>query len=280
MLYVFEESNKKDLEEVIISIENPDLFRMFGIEPYKSFLFKGEPGTGKTYFINYLKDRLNQKHFKTYIIDYEIGVYGTAYINQGAVIMERLFTHGINMLENSDYERILYVFDEADVIVGKRGHLKGHREDDKIVNVIMKHQQRIHDNETNEYMFFMTNFPDIIDEAVLRSQRIDKIITFENPTDNVRINYIREKINEINKNAICEYISDKNLEKLIDVTEGMTFADLKQGIDNAIRSYIFDEKKNMGSKEIYQIDCLTYHYLLEEYQKIRNLKRDKKIGFV
>lgn len=275
---------KQDLDEILINIDKSTLYEMYTCKPYKTFLFQGKPGTGKTYSYKALRNQMIADGNSVAPLSYDIGNYGSAFINEGTKILQRFFNTG-HKLANDGWI-VMYWFDEADAVMSKRGGTHSHKEDDKLLDCLMKNVQQITSYCDNEYIFFATNFPGAMDEAATRSGRIDKVVKFEIPEFDARKRYIKYRVDSINT-QILEHYNDEiklfkklNYNKLSDLTNGFNFADLNSLIDRTIRSGVYD---------LIQDPKLDATLILGEKDIIRNInlmkqekdyKTTSKIGFV
>lgn len=253
------------LNELEINMDAEGIFETMGVSPHKTFLLEGPPGTGKTFCIdaynntrnahivkslkNLKKDEvISFKDFKTIVFPYDIGRYGTAYINMGSRRVQTFFDtcyifarHGV---------KTLAVMDEFDAVGQSRASSasRGHNEDKKVLETIMKNLQYSHDL-SNMYVVLMTNEPDSCDEAVLRAGRIDQKITFDLPEPKERDYAFREAIKKINQKAGYFVIRGVNYDNLVELSEGFNYADIYQSVENAVRKRareIYYEKGNIA----------------------------------
>lgn len=270
----------EEVGSIFEKIANPDLVRMFGDEPDKVYLFYGPPGTGKTHLVDCLYWELmhQQKYF--HMMEYEIGTKGTAYINMSSVNLQEFFDEGRNKLVTEKLDGIFYKIDECDVLLSRRDNsLKSHKEDEKLLNTFMLNLQRIHKAKTNEFVFFMTNFEEALDEAAMRVQRVDRMLKFDLPDDEARQRLFQHEIEKRNKRAKYEIIKEYNLYELSEKSDGMNHAEISDIPRRAIQEKIFSmlhekgktiELVNVGQKE-----------LLSEIKKINDegRRKQRKIGF-
>jgi len=276
--------NKKTREEVVdiyLNIVNKDFLKSFKVFPDKSFLFYGPPGNGKTFAIKCLAGEIGKNKGQIYVVvPYEIGKYGTAYINLGAVKMNTFFETGKELSQKENVKGVIYLFDECDVIMGKRENFSSHKEDNKVLEILMKHLQRIHDEDTNEYIFFTTNLKEEIDLASIRSGRMDKTVVFENPDKNARFELFKKEIERINENAGYDVIYKYNLDHLVEESSEFNCCDCIEIPKRALKNTLLKIMKRRSRNMVFPV-YLTNKNLLEEIkrQKERNSKI-KKMGFL
>ncbi len=270
---------KKEIDDLITQMLRPAIFYTFGVQPDKSFLFYGPPGNGKTFSIEHIRKELSKKGKKYAKMHYDIGKYGTAYINMGSRNLQDFFNAG-KMLLHTDQtiKGIMYVFDEAEVLLGKRGSLDSHKEDDKVTETLMKNMQKIHDGDS-EYLFFMTNLKDFMDDAALRSGRIDKQVEFTNPDYRARVEFFEHVIKQTNKYAKYQVIKNIKISKLANYTNGFNCIDIEEIPRRALKSKLTDVLKSSKKNVIGEIK-ITENDLVKEIKQIgKTKKRRWSIGF-
>jgi SpoVK/Ycf46/Vps4 family AAA+-type ATPase len=274
---------KENLEEIIVNIDNEPIFQMMQTSAYKSFLFTGEPGNGKTFSAKAIRNTAIETNSVVWL-PYDIGTYGTAYINMGAKNLQKFFD-GANLAASYGYKVIMY-FDEADVVMGKRGSSHTHKEDDKLLDCLMKNLQHINDYGESQYIIFSTNFPEAMDVASTRSGRIDKTIKFDKPDKNVRYQVFKAMTDKYNDKMRQDYndnirlFKKMNYNRLVDESKGFSMADIVSCYDRAIRSKVYEIIKQDTNK-VAQLPQVGERDLVSEIMKVKVEKGHnyKGIGF-
>jgi len=293
---------RKFIDEFMLNINGEGIFKSMGVNPNKTFVIDGPPGVGKTYAIKAINNQMNIKiyqnmeeiakqrrnpdpnpkkmgveKFKLFCFSYDIGKYGTAYINMGSRRIQQFFDeikiyakHGLNTL---------VVCDEADSLFGKRGNLNSHGEDHKVIETLMKNMQIAHDTD-KMYLILMSNMPEGIDEASMRAGRIDKRYTFSLPKIEERKKAFKHAISQRNKQAGYCVIKGDNPEILAEMSDGFNYADIYQSVEEAIRK----RAKEIIKKKIDKLVTIGYIQQSRLEKSVLNHKNqfrtDKyKIGF-
>jgi proteasome regulatory subunit len=189
----------------------PDLYKKVGIDPPKGVLLVGPPGTGKTLlakavahqtqatFIRFVGSELVQK-----------------YIGEGARLVRELFE-----LAREKAPSIVFI-DELDSIGAKRLEVatSGDREVQRTLMQLLSELDGF--NPIGDVKIIgATNRPDILDEALLRPGRFDRIINIPIPSYDARVEIF--KIHTRNMSIA----KDVNLEELASKSDGGTGADIK-----------------------------------------------------
>lgn len=250
------------IDELEESIKFKGIYNSLGIKPNKSYLLQSEPGMGKTYAVKAFNNSFNKKIFSivmdvaeknkktnidimdfgSLLFEYDIGKYGTAYINMGSRTIQAFFdtifeyaNRGINTIVS---------LDECDALLGSRKNsLQTHNEDRKVLETIMKNLQIIHDID-NAYIIMMTNTPEDIDVASVRAGRIDRKIKFELPNLLERKLAYENAINFVNERAGYKVIRNYNSETLGEISNGFNYADIYQSTEKSLREKAKEMIKN------------------------------------
>lgn len=297
-------TGREFLKEVIVNIKNKFLFEHVGLLPNKSYLLEGLPGTGKTYSAKALNNTLNKEYFEklelwkydasrlkadnrniddlekplpnVVFFSYDIGRYGTAYINEGSRTIQKFFDTAYMYSLRSP---TVLVFDEADSVMGSRKGGWNHKEDNKLLETIMKNMQSLHDTK-NMYLLLMTNFRDGLDEAVLRAGRIDKKYHFDLPNEKERRELFQIAIDRLNKKAGYQVIRRYNVNTLAEMTEGYNGADVVNVVEQTVKERVSNLVKYRKDKivpAIYVTSSKLEKTILDYNKKFKEKKY--KLGF-
>ena len=285
------------VDDFIQAIGTEQIYRVMGVNPDKAFLITGSPGNGKTMAIETLVNEINRNivddllsgktenksmtQFKLLGFKYDTGRYGTAYINEGPKIIQNFFdvcfgvaNYGVNSL---------VIFDEAENLFGRRQDSRGHKEDDKNIETIMKNIQALHYID-NAYVVMMSNFPEAFDEASIRSGRVDRKIEFKNPTDAEREFAYKQGIHRLNERAGYSVIRSYDTSELAKLSGGFSYSDVIESINSAVKQ---KAKETSSKKNVEIIDLnvwITQKGLKESIEKHRDKfvkkRESRKIGFL
>lgn len=242
------------VDNLMLSMSSEGIYKSMGVQPDKIFLLYGPPGTGKTICIEALHNTLNKELYaetnktntinidkiKLYTFQYDIGKFGTAYINIGARRVQSFFDQ-VGMYTKYG-KKTLIVLDEADSLLGKRGDIRSHAEDKKVLETIMKNLQTVHDTP-NMYVVMMTNLIEICDEASLRAGRVDKRFKFELPNKTERSLSFKKAADKFNTKAGYQVVRGINEEVLASKSAGLSYADIFQVVESAIRERALELSK-------------------------------------
>jgi transitional endoplasmic reticulum ATPase len=209
------DSLKQQLTEMVEwPIKNADAFARLGIKSPKGVLMYGPPGTGKTLLAKAVATETESNFI--YIKGPEII---NKYIGESEKAIRKLF-----MKARQNSPSILF-FDEFDAIAGVRTETG--KATDSVVNQILVEMDGLEDL-VNVKVIAATNRPRLIDPALLRPGRFDKLILVDIPNLEAR-----EKILEVHlKNTPVKSLK-KIVSNLASQTEGYVGADLEAVVREA-----------------------------------------------
>lgn len=189
----------------------PELYKKVGIDPPKGVLLVGPPGTGKTLLAKAVAKQTNATFIR--FVGSELV---QKYIGEGARLVRELFD-----LARQKAPSIVFI-DEIDSVGAKRLELatSGDREVQRTLMQLLAELDGF--NPLGEVKIIgATNRPDILDEALLRPGRFDRIIEIPMPNFEARSDIYKIHTKRMNLDATV------NLEELAVHSEGATGADIK-----------------------------------------------------
>ncbi len=131
-------------------------------------------------------------------------------------------------------------FDEIDSLAGKRGLETGTKVTERVLNQLLAEMDGIEDL-SNVIVVGATNRPDMLDSALLRPGRFDRILLTPSPEKQGR-----EQIFKIHTKNM-PLAKDVNIKKIIEKTEGYVGADIESMIREAAMLAL---RENIDSKEV------------------------------
>lgn len=208
---------KKELKEALDFIREIDEIKRLGIRPLRGILLTGAPGNGKT---------LMAKAATSYIDSVFVTSSGSEFIEMyagvGAQRIRQLFDTVKSLARKAKKRHGIIFIDEIEIIAGSRGRETSHLEYDQTLNQLLVEMDGISSNdECNILVIAATNRPDIIDPALLRPGRFDRIVRVDAPDKNGRLEILKlhTKDKPLDK--------DVNLSKIARETFGFSGAHLE-----------------------------------------------------
>jgi cell division protease FtsH len=208
---------KKDLQEIVEFLKDPEKFQKLGARIPKGVLMNGPPGTGKTLLAKAVAGEAEVPFFS---------INGSEFIQMfvgvGASRVRDMFKNA-----KKAAPAILFI-DEIDAVGRQRGAGLGggHDEREQTLNQILSEMDGFTPSET-VIVIAATNRPDVLDPALLRPGRFDRHITVDRPTIQGR-----EELFEVHTKGV-PLAEDVDFAKLARATVGMTGADIQNLVNEA-----------------------------------------------
>jgi cell division protease FtsH len=208
----------EDCKEIIKYIENKEIFNKMGAEMPKGILLEGPPGTGKTLLAKAIAGETNSSFFSI-----SGSEFVELFVGMGASRVRELFA---NARENNP--SIIFI-DEIDAVARQRGAgiNMANDEREQTLNQLLYEMDGFNSNE-NIVVIAATNRKDVLDQAILRPGRFDRIIRIPLPDKDSREKIIGYYLNAKN---ITENL---NTSSIAELTDGFSGAQLKNLINEAI----------------------------------------------
>lgn len=201
----------QELREIVeLALTNVDLFKKVGVDPPKGVLLYGPPGTGKTLAAKAVARQTNATFIR--IVGSELV---KKYIGEGARMVREIFDFA------RERQPCIIFIDELDAI-GARRIDSGTSSDREVQRTLMQLLSEIDGFDAcgNIKVVGATNRPDILDPALLRSGRFDRLIEFQLPDKESRLRILNIHARNMSLRSVA-------LEHLAAETDGASGADLK-----------------------------------------------------
>jgi cell division protease FtsH len=207
----------EECKEVISYIEKKELYKAIGADMPKGILLEGPPGTGKTLLAKAIATETNST-----FMSISGSEFVELFVGMGASRVRDLFGTA-----RKNRPCIIFI-DEIDAVGRQRGAgiNMANDEREQTLNQLLYEMDGFNDNEDIVVMA-ATNRRDVLDQALLRPGRFDRIIRVPVPDK-----FSREKILDF-------YIKNKKTDKPFDIkaiaelTDGFSGAELKNLINEA-----------------------------------------------
>ena len=198
-------------ETVELPLLKPELFKRIGIDPPNGVLLFGPPGTGKTLVAKAVAHETNATFIR--IIGSELV---QKFIGEGARLVREIFN-----LAKQKAPTILFI-DELDAIGSQRLKIatSGDREVQRTLMQLLSELDGF-EERGDVKIIGATNRIDILDPALLRPGRFDRMIDFPIPDVEARNSIFKIHARNLRIDGVL------NFKKLVELTEGATGADIK-----------------------------------------------------
>jgi transitional endoplasmic reticulum ATPase len=197
-------------ESVEWPLKTPEVFETFGIKPTKGILLYGPPGCGKTLIAKAVATE-SEANFIT--------IKGPEIFSKWLGESEKAIREAFRRARQS--APCIIFLDELDAIAPARG--AGYEDSgatERVVTQLLTELDGIEKLE-NVVVIGATNRPDILDSALLRPGRLDRLVYVGAPDPESRLEVLKIYTQKM------PLAPDVNLEKITDVTEGYSGADLE-----------------------------------------------------
>jgi len=223
------EDVKQQLREAVEwPLKYPESFKKLGIKPPKGILLYGPPGCGKTLLAKAVATE-SEANF--------ISVKGPELLSKWYGESERrireLFRRARQVAPS------IIFFDEIDAMAPRRG-FGMHEVSERIVSQLLTEMSGIEELK-DVVIIAATNRPDMLDPALLRPGRFDRLIYVPEPNEEARLKILKVLTKKM------PLAKDVDLKKIAKMTEGYSGADLEAVCREAAMCALRENKK---AKEI------------------------------
>jgi transitional endoplasmic reticulum ATPase len=235
---------KEELREAVEwPIKHKEAFDYVDVETPKGILLHGPPGTGKTLIAKALA-KMTESNF--------ISIKGPELLSKWVGESEK----GVREIFRKARQAApcIIFLDEVDALVPRRGSgMSGSHVTESVVSQILTEIDGL--EELHDVLIIgATNRLDIVDEALLRPGRFDRIIEVPNPD-----NKGRDQIFKIHtkKKPLAD---DVNISKLVELTDGFNGAEIaavaNRAATSALKRYVGGKSENIKEIKVTQQDLL------------------------
>jgi len=253
------DSVKAELKESVEwPMKYPESFVRMGIRPSRGILLYGPPGTGKT-----LLAKAVAKESEANFIQVKGPSLLSMWVGKSEEGMRKIFERARQVAP------CVVFFDEIDSLAGRRGAETGSKVTERVLNQMLAEMDGLEDLK-DILVIGATNRPDMLDAALLRPGRFDRILLVNAPEEEGRkiILNIHTKKMPLAKNV--------NLNEIVKKTEGYTGADLEALVREAgllsLRESIDskDVKKKHFDEALKKVKPSVTKSTLDVYKKIED----------
>jgi len=234
---------KQELREAVEwPLKYPDVFKRLGIKPPRGILLYGPPGTGKTLLAKAVANE-SEANF--------ISVKGPEVLSKWVGESEKAVREIFQRAREA--APCIIFFDELDAIAPRRGLHTDAGVTDRIVNQLLTEMDGIQILK-DVVVIGATNRPDILDPALLRPGRFDRVIYVPPPDVEGRYQIFQIHTREM------PLADDVDLRKLAEMTEGYTGADIEA---------VCREAAMNAARENIKIDKVYMRHFLAALEKVK-----------
>ncbi|MBW3022777.1 CDC48 family AAA ATPase, partial [Candidatus Woesearchaeota archaeon] len=223
------ENVKQELKEAVEwPLKNPAAFQRLGVSPPRGILLYGAPGTGKT-----LLAKAVATESKANFISINGPELLSKWVGESEKAVRQIF------LKARQTSPTVVFFDEIDSIAPRRGISADSHVTERVVNQILTEMDGLK-TMTDVIVVAATNRPDMIDTALLRPGRFDRIILADVPDEKARVEIFKVHTEKMP-------LKNVNVKELAKKTEGYVGSDIEAICREAA---ILALRKDMKAKEV------------------------------
>lgn len=263
----------KDLlrHEVIDVLLNPEEYARYGLTIPNGMLLYGPPGCGKTFFAKHFAEEVGFN-----FMEVKPSTLKSKWVNATQENIGKMFA------EAEENAPTIIFIDEMNELVPNRDNGNVHEMSLGAVNEMLAQMDRT--GEKGIFIIGATNYPNMIDPAILRAGRLDKKYYLAPPDKRARELMLKLYLQKRPYDFGIDY------NHLAEMTENYVSADLKLIVDDASRKALIAKSK-ITQKILEEVILSTRPSLnqqeLQKYERIKaemngeesNTNKRPKIGF-
>ena len=219
-----EELKQQMREEVIEPLHNPEEYHRYGVTIPNGMLLYGPPGCGKTFFAKHFAEEVG---FNFMCIT--PATLKSRYVNATQENIAKMFK------EAEENAPTVIFIDEMNELVPNRDDGNVHEMSRSAVNEMLAQMDRT--GEKGIFIIGATNYPNMIDPAILRAGRLDKKYYIGVPDIDARMALFRLYLKKRPYDFGLDY------HQLADMTQGYVSADIQLIVNDASRNALLQHSK-------------------------------------
>jgi transitional endoplasmic reticulum ATPase len=220
------ENCKQELIEAVEwPLKHPDAFARLGVKPPKGILLYGAPGTGKTLMAKAVAHE-SEANF--------ISIKGPELLSKWVGESEKAVREIFKKARQT--APTIIFFDEIDSLVPRRGSSSDSNVTERVVNQLLTEIDGLEDLH-DIVIIGATNRPDMVDPALLRPGRFDRIILTSVPDKKARLEILKVHTKGMP-------LKDVDIDYLAEQTEGFVGADIEALCREAAMLSLREDIKN------------------------------------
>lgn len=253
---------KEELKEVIEFLKDPKKFQKLGGKIPKGVLLMGPPGTGKTLLAKAVSGEAGVPFFSISGSDFV-----EMFVGVGASRVRDLFEQAKRAAKMGGKGCIIFI-DEIDAVGRQRfaGIGGGHDEREQTLNALLVEMDGF-DTQEGVILIAATNRPDVLDPALLRPGRFDRLIVISRPDIIGREDILKVHVKNI------KLAKEVNLKSIARQTSGFSGADLANLVNEAA---LLAARRNKNAVEMQELQESIERVIAGPEKKTRVINAEEK----
>lgn len=256
-----EELKQQMREEVIEPLHNPEEYHRYGVTIPNGMLLYGPPGCGKTFFAKHFAEEVGFN-----FVCITPATLKSRYVNATQENIAKMFK------EAEENAPTVIFIDEMNELVPNRDDGNVHEMSRSAVNEMLAQMDRT--GEKGVFVIGATNYPNMIDPAILRAGRLDKKYYIGVPDVQARMALFKLYLEKRPYDFGLDY------HRLADMTQGYVSADIQLIVNDASRNALRQHSKI--TMELLKAAITNTHPSLStnelrKYERIRAMMNGEEI---
>ena len=256
-----EELKQQMREEVIEPLHNPEEYHRYGVTIPNGMLLYGPPGCGKTFFAKHFAEEVGFN-----FVCITPATLKSRYVNATQENIAKMFK------EAEENAPTVIFIDEMNELVPNRDDGNVHEMSRSAVNEMLAQMDRT--GEKGVFIIGATNYPNMIDPAILRAGRLDKKYYIGVPDFEARMALFKLYLEKRPYDFGLDY------SQLADMTQGYVSADIQLIVNDASRNALRQHCKitmELLKAAISNTNPSLSNNELRKYERIRAMMNGEKI---
>ena len=257
-----EELKQKMREEVIEPLHNPEEYHRYGVTIPNGMLLYGPPGCGKTFFAKHFAEEVGFN-----FVCITPATLKSRYVNATQENIAKMFKEA-----EKNAPTVIFI-DEMNELVPNRDDRNVHEMSRSAVNEMLAQMDRT--GEKGVFVIGATNYPNMIDPAILRAGRLDKKFYIGVPDTEARMALFKLYLEKRPYDFGLDY------PQLADMTQGYVSADIQLIVNDASRKALRQHSKitmELLKAAISNTNPSLSNNELRKYERIRAMMNGEDVG--
>lgn len=257
-----EELKQKMREEVIEPLHNPEEYHRYGVTIPNGMLLYGPPGCGKTFFAKHFAEEVGFN-----FVCITSATLKSRYVNATQENITKMFKEA-----EKNAPTVIFI-DEMNELVPNRDDRNVHEMSRSAVNEMLAQMDRT--GEKGVFVIGATNYPNMIDPAILRAGRLDKKFYIGVPDTEARMALFKLYLEKRPYDFGLDY------PQLADMTQGYVSADIQLIVNDASRKALRQHSKitmELLKAAISNTNPSLSNNELRKYERIRAMMNGEDVG--